>query len=51
MIIDGTMQLKTVYESTNFRRFVTGTLFGYGMFAIIANYLVFCYNLGYNLTH
>ena len=29
MVIDGTLQLKTAYESTNVRRFLTGTSFGY----------------------
>ena len=29
MILDGTIQLLTAYESTNPRRFVTGLLFGY----------------------
>ena len=29
MVLDGAVQLLTVYESTNPRRFVTGLLFGY----------------------
>lgn len=31
LIVDGTIQRKTRYESTNFRRCVTGLLFGYAM--------------------
>lgn len=31
MIVDGTIQMKTAYESNNRRRFLTGFLFGYGL--------------------
>ncbi len=31
MVIDGMVQLKTAYESTNLRRLVTGLLFGWGL--------------------
>ena len=31
MVADGGVQAVTKYESTNFRRFVTGLLFGYGL--------------------
>lgn len=31
MIVDGTIQMKTAYESNNRRRFFTGFLFGYGL--------------------
>lgn len=31
MVVDGTIQLKTAYESNNRRRFVTGFLFDYGL--------------------
>ena len=30
MILDGALQQRTSYESTNIRRFITGLLFGYG---------------------
>ena len=36
MIVDGVIQLCTSYESNNTRRFVTGFLFGYGAFMILA---------------
>ena len=36
LIVDGTVQMFTKYESTNFRRFVTGFLFGYGLFMLFA---------------
>ena len=35
MLIDGFFQLLTHRESTNGRRFVTGTLFGYGLTALL----------------
>lgn len=31
LIVDGTIQMFTKYESNNLRRFVTGFLFGYGL--------------------
>ena len=36
MILDGGIQLFTSYESNNFRRFVTGFLFGYGLIMLVA---------------
>lgn len=30
LMVDGTVQLKTTYESNNTKRFVSGVLFGYG---------------------
>lgn len=35
MVADGLIQLKTTYESTNPRRFVTGILFGYALMVLI----------------
>ena len=35
MVIDGFLQLKTRYSSTNPRRFLTGILFGYGLTALL----------------
>ena len=35
MLIDGTVQYKTKYTSTNTKRFITGAMFGYGFFYII----------------
>ena len=37
MIIDGIIQLKTTYVSNNFKRAVTGILFGFGFLEIICN--------------
>ena len=39
MILDGTVQMFTKYESNNFKRVITGMLFGYGavMLFIISN--------------
>ena len=40
MILDGSIQQLTRYESTNRRRFITGLLFGYGaMLLLILSYL------------
>lgn len=36
LIADGTIQMFTNYESNNLRRFVTGVLFGYGLFMLFA---------------
>ena len=41
MMIDGTLQYKTSYESTNIRRFVTGMISGLGFGAVIAWSLYF----------
>lgn len=35
MVIDGLIQLKTGYESTNIRRLITGMLFGYALVNVI----------------
>ena len=51
MVIDGFVQLLTRYESTNFRRFVTGFLFGWGFVSIHIVFHFFAYQFGYNLTH
>ena len=36
MVFDGFLQLLTAYESTNFRRFVTGFCFGWGAVGLTA---------------
>ena len=36
LIVDGTIQMFTKYESNNLRRVVTGFLFGYGLFMLFA---------------
>lgn len=46
MLIDGFTQKLTSYESTNFRRFVTGFLFGIGLVGIIADTTIFCFSSG-----
>lgn len=48
MVVDGFLQLLTPYESTNFRRVVTGFLFGYGLCALFLLSGIFAYQLGYN---
>lgn len=40
MAVDGIMQYKTDYISNNFKRVVTGFLFGYGFFSIIIRWIM-----------
>lgn len=48
MIADGFIQLKTSYESNNRRRFITGFLFGYGLFMIFIITTIMAFNFGFN---
>ena len=50
MITDGFIQLKTSYESTNPRRFVTGLLCGYGGLTLFIISLIATYKLGYRFA-
>ena len=49
MVADGLIQLKTAYESTNPRRFVTGVLFGWALTAFVVVTLSMTYQYGYRL--
>lgn len=40
MVIDGGIQLMLFIMSNNFRRFITGILFGIGSFDLITNFLI-----------
>ncbi len=46
MMIDGFFQLLTKYESNNFKRLVTGILFGYGFFNLFLKSIFFAIALG-----
>lgn len=50
LIADGFLQLKTAYESTNFRRVVTGFLFGYGLFSLFLLSSIAAFQFGYHLV-
>ena len=50
MVIDGFLQLKTRYESTNPRRFVTGFFFGWGLMALLLLSTAAAFRFGYGLT-
>ena len=49
MVLDGVIQLKTSYTSTNRRRFLTGILFGYGLVALLFISSLATIRLGYRL--
>ena len=49
MVTDGLIQLKTAYESTNPRRFVTGVLFGWALTAFALVTLGLAYRYGYHM--
>ena len=46
MVIDGFLQLLTKYESNNFKRVVTGLLFGYGLVNLYLHSVIFTLHLG-----
>ena len=50
MVADGFLQLKTAYESTNPRRFVTGLLFGYALLSLFLITSIAAFRFGYQLT-
>ena len=50
MIIDGVIQMKTSYESNNRRRFITGFLFGYGLFMLFLLTSMGAFEYGRNLV-
>ena len=50
MLFDGTIQLFTAYESNNGKRFITGILFGYALFMILAATTVMVFQYGVQLS-
>lgn len=50
LVVDGFVQLKTSYESTNFRRVVTGFLFGYGLCSLFVISSIATFRLGYRIV-
>ena len=50
MVIDGTVQLLTPYESKNIIRALSGFLFGFGLFMLFADTTVLVFNYGVNLV-
>ncbi|MCI6486722.1 MAG: DUF2085 domain-containing protein [Clostridiales bacterium] len=49
LCVDGFVQLKTSYESTNIKRVVTGFFFGYGLFMLFIVSAIFAYEYGHSL--
>lgn len=50
LVVDGTVQLLTDYESTNLRRLVTGFLFGFGLFTLFAYSVAATFAFGRSLA-
>ena len=46
MVLDGLIQGMTKYESTNLRRLITGTLFGFGAVMILLMLGIFVFKVG-----
>jgi uncharacterized membrane protein len=46
LVIDGLVQQKTRYESTNVRRLITGLLYGYALAGLIWAVLLSAYHTG-----
>lgn len=49
LIVDGTVQRLTSYESGNIRRLITGLLFGYALLGLIILSFKAVYGLGWRL--
>lgn len=49
MIVDGLVQMFTAYESNNWRRFITGVLFGFGLVMLCAIHTIFLYEFGFEI--
>ena len=49
LIIDGFTQALTSYESNNIKRFITGVLFGYGIFMLFVISTIIVFNFGVNI--
>ncbi len=49
LIVDGTVQRLTSYESGNIRRLITGLLFGYALLGLIILSFKVVYGLGWRL--
>lgn len=47
LIVDGTVQARTTYESNNVLRLITGMLCGYAVFGLFGALLLSGYTLGY----
>lgn len=50
LIIDGVVQASTSYESNNFKRLITGILFGYALINLILLSGAFAYHQGQNFA-
>lgn len=51
MLVDGFLQRLTSYESKNWKRFITGLLFGVGFCGIFAKSTVWLFHIGMNIGY
>lgn len=51
MVVDGSVQRLTSYESTNPRRLTTGMLCGFGFVVFEVALHIACFRFGFGLTH
>lgn len=49
MIVDGFWQALSTYESTNVKRLITGSLFGYALINLLFASFVTTFHFGYRL--
>lgn len=50
LIADGLIQQFTAYESKNYKRLITGLLFGYGIMNLFLRSTVWVFQLGYGMV-
>ena len=50
MVVEGFIQALTSYNSTNFRRFITGFMFGYGIFTLFLISTIAAFQFGMNIA-
>ena len=50
LVMDGIIQLRTSYESTNLRRVLTGLLYGYSLTSLFIISSIAAYRFGFQLV-
>ena len=49
LVLDGTIQKVTSYESTNIRRLITGLMYGYALSSLIVISFTAVFSFGYEI--